>query len=64
MSWSKTAVFSMGTRIHGSRIVVGGFVTFKVPLTVKKLAELPAVDMQHPPAKLQSKLYLFAYVDF
>ncbi|KNZ60711.1 hypothetical protein VP01_1512g2 [Puccinia sorghi] len=29
----------------------------------KKLAQLPAVDMQHAPAKLSSKLHLFAYVD-
>ncbi|KNZ56430.1 hypothetical protein VP01_2404g4 [Puccinia sorghi] len=30
----------------------------------KKLAQLPAVDMQHSPAKLPSKLHMFAYVDF
>ncbi|KNZ51312.1 hypothetical protein VP01_3g3 [Puccinia sorghi] len=30
----------------------------------KKLAQLPAVDMQHAPAKLPSKLHLFACVDF
>ncbi|KNZ51346.1 uncharacterized protein VP01_3992g3 [Puccinia sorghi] len=32
-------------------------------LTSKKLAQLPAVDMQNAPAKLSSKLHLFAYVD-
>ena len=30
----------------------------------KKIDQLPAVDMQHAPAKLPSKLHLFAYVDF
>ncbi|KNZ58648.1 uncharacterized protein VP01_1888g2 [Puccinia sorghi] len=30
----------------------------------KKLAQLPAVDMQHAPAKLPSKLHMSAYVDF
>ena len=29
----------------------------------KKLSQLPAVDMQHAPAKLPSKLHLSAYVD-
>ncbi|KNZ62141.1 ring finger domain protein [Puccinia sorghi] len=29
-----------------------------------KLAQLPAADMQHAPAKLPSKLHMFAYVDF
>ena len=31
--------------------------------TAKKLSQLPAVDMQHAPAKLPSKLHLSAYVD-
>ena len=30
----------------------------------KKLDQLPAVDIQHAPAKLPSKLHIFAYVDF
>ena len=30
----------------------------------KKISQLPAVDMQHAPAKLPSKLHLSAYVDF
>ena len=30
----------------------------------KKLDQLPAVDIQHAPAKLPSKLHMFAYVDF
>ncbi|KNZ59642.1 putative signal peptide protein [Puccinia sorghi] len=30
----------------------------------KKLSQLPAVDMQHAPAKLPSKLHLFAYAVF
>ena len=35
------------------------------PLTLqKKLDQLPAVDIQHAPAKLPSKLHMFAYVDF
>ena len=29
----------------------------------KKLSQLPAVDMQHAPAKLPSKLHLSVYVD-
>ncbi|KNZ51660.1 hypothetical protein VP01_386g4 [Puccinia sorghi] len=32
-------------------------------ITAKKIAQLPAVDMQHSPAKLTSKLHKFAYVD-
>ena len=30
----------------------------------KKLDQLPAVEIQHAPAKLPSKLHMFAYVDF
>ncbi|KNZ62430.1 hypothetical protein VP01_1270g1 [Puccinia sorghi] len=30
----------------------------------KKIGQLPAVDMQHAPAKLPSKLPMFAYVEF
>ena len=30
----------------------------------EKLDQLPAVDIQHAPAKLPSKLHMFAYVDF
>ena len=34
------------------------------PKLQKKLDQLPAVDIQHAPAKLPSKLHIFAYVDF
>ena len=30
----------------------------------KKLDQLPAVDIQHAPDKLPSKLHIFAYIDF
>ena len=32
--------------------------------TAKKLDQLPAVDIQHAPAKLPSKLHIFSYVDY
>ncbi|KNZ49958.1 putative signal peptide protein [Puccinia sorghi] len=35
-----------------------------LPSLQNKLAQLPAVDMQHAPAKLSSKLHPFACVDF
>ncbi|KNZ56329.1 hypothetical protein VP01_2432g1 [Puccinia sorghi] len=31
--------------------------------TTKQLAQLPAVDMQHAPANLPSKIHIFSYVD-
>ncbi|KNZ58384.1 hypothetical protein VP01_1939g1 [Puccinia sorghi] len=39
------------------------FVVSVENITTKKLSQLPAVDMQHSPEKLPSKLNIFSYVD-
>ncbi|KNZ48574.1 hypothetical protein VP01_555g2 [Puccinia sorghi] len=47
----------------GCQIESNLMIIILIHFTATKLTSLPAVDMQHTPAKVPSKLHLFAYVD-